>query len=113
MPEEEDPIQIPIVYVGTEDVPVYFANNFVVQHFNNEFVVTFGQLIPPILLGEREERREKARSLSFAPVKVIGRYGFTEDRLRELIKALNENLEVYLKAKGQRKEGANGASEDT
>jgi hypothetical protein len=92
---EQEPTRIPFVYVGAEDIPIEFANTFVIQHENNEFVLTIGQYAPPMLLGTPDERREQAKKVTFVPIKVVGRFGFTRDRLVALIKALQENLNTY------------------
>lgn len=99
----EPMIQLPIVYVGLEDVPILFGNHFIIQHEQNEFIFTVGQLTPPILLGTPEERLEQAKKLSYVPVRVVARLGFTRQRLEELIGALQENLRAYdERQKGQR-----------
>ena len=103
MAVEEPIIQLPIVYVGLEDVPILFGNHFIIQHEQNEFILTAGQLTPPILLGTPEERLEQAKKLSYVPVRVVARLGFTRQRLEELIEALQENLRAYdERQKGQR-----------
>ncbi|MDP2951968.1 MAG: hypothetical protein Q8O76_01460 [Chloroflexota bacterium] len=92
---EEEAIILPVVYVGTEDSPILFANNFVIQHTQKEFILTVGQIQPPILLGSPEIRREQAKRLSYVPVKVVTRLGFTRQRLVELIQVLQDNLQIY------------------
>ena len=92
---EEPTITLPIVYIGLEDVPVLFGNNFVIQHEQDEFILTVGQLTPPIVLGTQEERIEQAKKLSYISVKVVARIGFTRQRLVELIQILEENLKTY------------------
>lgn len=93
--DNEDTLRVPLVYVGGEDMPVLLANNFVIQHEQNEFVLTIGQLIPPILLGSREERLEQAKRLSYVPVKIVAKIGLTRQRLVELISVLQTNLATY------------------
>lgn len=95
MSSGEEPISIPLVWIGTEDTPVVMANTFVVQHEQDEFVLTAGQYTPPLLLGSPEERLEQARKMAYVPVKVVARMGFTRQRLVELIEVLRSNLENY------------------
>ena len=95
MNQEEAAITLPVVYVGAEDEPILFANQFVIQHEKNEFVLTVGQLQPPILLGSPEERKEQAKKLTYVPIKVVARFGLTRQRLAELIEALQSNLRKY------------------
>ena len=95
MNREQDTITLPVTYLGLEDVPILFANQFVIQHEKNEFVLTVGQLQPPILLGLPEERKEQAKKLTYVPIRVVARFGLTRQRLAELIEALQSNLRKY------------------
>ena len=95
MNREQDAITLPVTYLGLEDVPILFANQFVIQHEKNEFVLTVGQLQPPILLGSPEERKEQAKKLTYVPIRVVARFGLTRQRLAELIEALQSNLRKY------------------
>ena len=95
MNREQDAISLPVVYIGAEDEPILFANQFVIQHEKNEFVLTVGQLQPPILLGSPEERKEQAKKLTYVPIKVVARFGLTRQRLAELIEVLQTNLRNY------------------
>lgn len=95
MAEEKEVIQIPIVFLGMEDVPILYVNQFVVQHQQAEFILTLGQVTPPLLQGTEEEQREQARQLSHIPVKVVARLGMTRERVEELIIALQTNVEAY------------------
>ena len=94
-PSEAEEMRVPIVFQGIDDVPVLFCNQLVVQHQQNEFVITFGQLAPPILLGTPEERREQAKQVPYVAVKVVARIGLTSDRMVEFIKAMQDNLRKY------------------
>lgn len=95
MNQEEDVVTLPVVYIGAEDEPILFANQFVIQHEKNEFVLTVGQLQPPILLGSPEERKEQAKKLTYVPIKVVARFGLNRQCLVELIEALQSNLRKY------------------
>ena len=100
MAEQDEEVAIPTVFVGIEDVPIQFANQFVIQHQQEEFILTFAQLAPPILSGKDEEKLEQARKLSYVPIKVVGRFGFNRERLAELISILQTNLERFDRRKG-------------
>lgn len=96
MSEEGPRIDIPLAWVGVEEMPIYFANQVVCQFEQNEFILTFGQMSPPaILAGTEEERLEQAEQIPYVPVKPLARLGFTEMRIRELIAVLEANLRNY------------------
>ena len=81
-------LSVPLVYVGIEDVPILYANQFIIQHQQDEFIISVGQLSPPVLLGDESEQREQAERLSYVPVKVVARLALTRQRLTELITVL-------------------------
>jgi len=93
--DEEEFIEVPLVIIGTEDTPIYLANQFVVQHEQKEFIITFGQYSPPLLLGSPEEKREAAKRIPYVPIKVVARVGLTPERMEELIKVLQTNFRNY------------------
>ena len=95
MTSEQDTVSLPIVYVGLEEVETLFANNFVIQHQVNEFILTVSQIQPPILLGTDSERKEQAERLSYIPAKVVSGVAFNRDRLVSLISIVQENLAAH------------------
>jgi len=92
---DDETVSIPLVWEEADDRSVVFANQFLIQHQPDEFVLTVGQLVPPPLLGTDEEKREQLARVSYVPIRVIGRYGLTRRRIEELIAVLQENLERH------------------
>lgn len=90
---EEGPIQIPLAWVGAEDVPVEFANQLIVQHQGDEFVITIGQMVGPAIAGAKA--REMAENAEFVPIRVVARIGLPEGRMREFVNAMQANLDNY------------------
>jgi hypothetical protein len=96
-----DSIAVPIVWSGPEDVPILFTNAFVSQ-FDltlDAFILTFGQMTPPALIGATpEELKEQAEQVTFVPVKPIARLSLTPRRMQEVIAALQANLDQLERA---------------
>ncbi len=88
-------VELPLFFVGAEDTPILFSNLMVVQHQHNEFLVTFGQFSPPLVLGTPEEQMEQAKSMPYVPVRVVARIGMTPQRMAELIAVLQENYNKF------------------
>jgi hypothetical protein len=100
---------IPLVYEGLDDLPVMFANQFLVQSQQSEFIVAFGQQAPPLILpGTEEERRAQVARIHYVPVRMLARFGLTEERFRELIALMTD----YLKKYDERKAKESDASHD-
>jgi hypothetical protein len=93
---DEDTVQVPLAWVGLDEVPVLVSNQALIQHIGeDEFVLAFGHASPPPLVGSEEEKREQLRQISFVPVRVIARFGLTRRRVEELLNILQENLSRY------------------
>lgn len=94
-PKRDDPVSIPVVYIGVEDAPILYSNQFAVQVEGNDFIVTAGQLTPPILVGSEEEQREQAKQLSYVPIRVVARLAINRERAAQLAALLGKQLQQY------------------
>jgi len=90
-----DSVEVPLSWIGLDELPILFANQFIIQHQPNEFIFTVGQMAPPALLGPPEVVAEQAREITHIPVKPLARIGMTRHRLAELIAVLQANLENH------------------
>jgi len=102
--EHEEVVQLRLLWKGIEDAPLLYVNQFVLQHEQDELILTVGQLQPPILLGQPAEVIEQAKSLTYVPVNVVTRLAFTRQRLGELSRVINEQLEKFDRAHGKEAE---------
>ena len=98
MPEEQ--IELPFFFIGTEDVPIVLSNLQVVQHVQQEFIITFGQFSPPIVHGSPEEQQEQVKSKPYLPVKTVARVAMSPQRVADLITALKSNLDKWTASQG-------------
>jgi hypothetical protein len=90
---------VPVVWVGSEEVPVFQANAFIAQTGPfGEFFVTVGQLVPPAVFpGSEEEIRQQVEQITYVPAKTVCRLALNATRMRELKTALETALETYEK----------------
>ena len=93
-------VELPLFFVGAEDTPILFANLMVVQQQHKEFILTFGQFTPPLVLGTTAEQVEQAKSMPYVPVKVVARIGMTPERMSELIGILQDNYNRFVGKRG-------------
>lgn len=84
-----------LVWVGVPDEEIVFANQLMVQHIGSEFIVTFGQVTPPVLLGTDEEKREALGEIELLPIKPVARVGLTAQRMAEFVQVMQDNLSGY------------------
>ena len=94
-------IELPLFFVGAEETPIFFANLMVVQHQDREFILTFGQYSPPLVLGSGEKALEQIKNLPYVPIKVVARIGMTAERLKEVIQVLQENYNTFQERGGE------------
>jgi hypothetical protein len=90
-------IDLRAVWEGVDDVPVLFVNQVLGQVGQQaEVILTFGQIVPPAILGETpEERVNQARTLTHIPIKPVARLAMTRAGLEELMRILRETAENY------------------
>jgi len=95
----EREIEIPFLFIGTEDVPILFSNLQIVQHEEQEFVITFGQYTAP-LLNPDADAEEMARRAPHVAVRAVARVGMTASRFERFVGALQTNLETWKRKQG-------------
>jgi hypothetical protein len=92
MAEESEHVDITVGFIGAEDVPILYGNQFVVQFLQDEFIITIGQMAPPILLGSPEQQMEQAKKVSFVPIRVVARLAFNRTRFEELTQLMQQQM---------------------
>jgi hypothetical protein len=101
MPDDElQEIEVPLVWLGLEDMPIFTANQFLGQVQDDEFFIAIGQATPPPITGRTaDERRAQAKAITAVPAKTLCRLGMTRHRVEELIRVLTNTLEIHDKQK--------------
>jgi hypothetical protein len=106
MPADEGGFELPLVWLGPEDVPILFINA-VVSQFDpqmDSLILTLGQLTPPAIVGATpEERQAQVDQIAYVPIKPVVRVGLTEARGRELVAILQSNLDQLEQARNMRR----------
>ena len=92
--------EVPIVVTGLDDEPILFSNQFYIQHHQTEFIITFCQIQPPLLIGTPEQIRQQTEHISSVPARAVARIGLTHTRMTELVMALQQNLQQYERGRG-------------
>jgi hypothetical protein len=96
-----EPIQLPGVWVGLEDLSIQMTSQFVAQiAAPNEIILGFGQSAPPMIFGTPEEQRAQLQALRFIQVRPTARLALTAFRVKELIDVLQQTLNNHNTAFG-------------
>jgi hypothetical protein len=73
--DDNDGRNVPLVWENLDGVPVPLANQFIIQHFQDEFILTIGQLVPPALLGDEQARTAQLQQVEQVTARPIARTG--------------------------------------
>jgi len=105
--------QLPIRWVGIEETPTLFANQVLGQIGpQGEIVLTFGQLIPPALVGTQDQIVEQAKQITQVPTQTVARLVITRAGLDQLIELLSQTAENADRAQEILQEARNRVGED-
>jgi hypothetical protein len=96
MPQEEK--QVPLRWHYPEELRSLYASQFVVQHTDQEFYLSFFEAPPPIIIGSAEERQQMLDDLDEVVTTCVARLVIHPGRLPELIGLLQKNYESFLRS---------------
>jgi hypothetical protein len=92
----DDDAQIRLSWVGYDEQPILFTNQILIQVPGpGEFVVAFGQVTGPPVVGTPEEQAQQLHEYEFVPIRPLVRLGLSPDRMREFVTALQASLDRY------------------
>ena len=106
--DEHEGRQVPLVWENLDSVPVLLANQFIIQHFQDEFIITVGQTVPPAILGDENARAAQLQEITKVSVKPLARIALTRARLTELVQVLEAEREIYDRIQQARDEEMRG-----
>lgn len=88
--------ELPIEWHVPENAVSRYATNLTVQHTDHEFIISFFEIDPPLLVGSAEENAKKLKELEAVRAELIARIIVAPGRMPEFIRVLQENLARYL-----------------
>lgn len=94
--ETPDAVELPVLWIGLDDLPVLMANQFIGQVLQDEIVLSFGSMVPPPVVGATvKERREQIDRLTYVQIRPVVRISVTRRRLEELQTMIRDTLNNY------------------
>jgi len=100
MPEDLG-VALPIEWYIPESITSHYTTNYVVQHTEHEFIISFFEVPTPILLGPPDEVRNAARQMESVRATCVARVVIAAGRMPDFVRILQENLETYRARFGQ------------
>lgn len=92
-------VQLPIEWYVPEDLLSCYANNIVVQQTPHEFIISFFETLPPLIIGSLEEQKHQLEGLKSIRAKCVARILVNPNRMGEFIQALQQTYAGYVKRK--------------
>ena len=89
MNENDVPIKMSVRWNFPPNVISRYATNMLVQHTEDEFVISFFEIHPPVIIPDTEQLPE------FVEADCVARVIVNENRMEQFIEALQTNLDHY------------------
>ena len=90
--QQSSMVPLRISWRSADDVPVHVGNQFMLQFTPEGYVLSFGQVMPPALIGATAEEISDIGEVS---VNVLGRIALTPERTRALLLLLRRQLAIF------------------
>lgn len=94
-------VRLPIDWHCGDEITSRYATEMTVQHTDQEFLLSFYEIIPPVLSGSPHERKAQAEALGQVRANCLARIIVSAARMPGFIKAMNENLRSFQSMQGQ------------
>lgn len=88
-------ITLPIEWHISNAVQSRYATNLTVQVGQHEFVVSFFEVLPPLLTGQPEEARSQIEQLKSVRAECVGRIIVAAEQLPSIISVLQSAWDNY------------------
>lgn len=75
---------IPVRWIVPESVTPRYATNFTLQRTEHEYILSFFQIVPPLIVGGPEQVAEQIQGIHEIQAKCLFQVIIAEDRLPEL-----------------------------
>ncbi|MDP2328877.1 MAG: hypothetical protein Q8M79_12435 [Dehalococcoidia bacterium] len=96
MTREDQSIRLALSWEGAENLPILFADQFSVMFLReDQFVLTIGQVSPPVLTGTEQEVAAQASTIDSVSIRPLARLFLTRSTLDDLVDVLARNRERH------------------
>ena len=92
MSEESAAISVPIEWHIPDGLRNVYADELLVQRRKHDYVISFFESMPPIIVGPPEERRRQAMELKAVRATCVARVVVAKDALPAFVEALQHNM---------------------
>jgi hypothetical protein len=103
-PNNPNSFKVPLEWHYSEGIISRYATNMAIQNTENEFVISFFELQPPLLLGEPDDIQEKLKKIKSVRAECVARVIISNAKMPDFIAALQQNYEKSLEKKARSQE---------
>ena len=94
--QEPEGRPLPVEWHSSENIVSRYATNMVVQHSDQEFIISFFEARPPLVLGKPEEIETTLSQIKSVRADCVARIIVSAGRMPEFVKVLQDTLANYL-----------------
>jgi len=91
--KNHEEIQLPINWNIPEDIVARYATNMVIQRLENEFLISFFEIKPPIIIDSPEKVIEKLKDMKLIQANCVAQIIIAHNKLPSFIDALKRNFD--------------------
>ena len=93
MPDTKDQIiDLPIEWIIPDELENKYATNLVIQNTNNEYILSFFEIYPPMVLGTPEYQLEQYKKMKTVPAKCVARIIVSPSNMNDFSKIIQEHI---------------------
>lgn len=94
MPEQNEVkgITFPLEWNIPDDIVARYATNMIIQRAENEFIISFFEVKPPVLLGNPDEIIEQVRKIKSIRANCVAQVIIAAEKMPTFVEALQKNL---------------------
>lgn len=93
---QKEPIAFPIEWNVSDDVVARYATNMLVQKGENEFIISFFETKPPLILGTPDEINKRVNDLKSIKANCVSQIIIAAEKMPSFIEALQSSLKRSL-----------------
>lgn len=90
--KEKTHVEVPLEWNVPDDLVARYATNMIVQRAENEFLLSFFEVKPPMLLGNQDEIIEHAKQIKSVRANCVAQIFIAADKMPSFIDALQKTL---------------------
>jgi hypothetical protein len=92
MTDDQKGLGIPLEFETPSDIQTVYATNMTIQHTEHEYILSFYEVVNPVLLGSLEEKLEALKKMGSVKAHCVARIVIAPGRMPNFLKVIQENM---------------------